>query len=464
MDYVDTLRYFMTFTAKKTIKKLLQLSIGLFLILVVGVIALNQFLIPIFERNQYPMLNSSQHRDIASYLPKPYVVLSGSMEPAIKTASVVFSVPKKTYNPGNIITFAQNGSTENLITHRIEFKSYPDGIDNAPVYITSGDANEEFDRWEVKNEDIVGRVFFSIPYVGYAVDFAKRPYGFLLLVIVPATIIIYEELKVLGREFYRFLKKFREDIRIKIFKQKGLRLVEPTARRGEIGKTYIDIKEQTINLSPKGQAFQRTSILIPVIGSALVLISFSTSFFFDIETSIGNIFGAADSFGPPLADHLVINEVMFDPPNSNACGSENDAEWLEIYNPTSISVNLDTWSVGDDLFTDDLPNVIIPAGGFAVVSDCTLANFNTIWSLPGSAVYIDLPNAIGNGLANGGEEIRLLNGVTLVDSVSYGTNTDAFSPSVVSPVSDHSIERDPDGVDTDTAADFVDRTTPTPGS
>lgn len=248
---------------------------------------------------------------------KPYVVQSGSMEPAIKTASVVFSIPQKSYNPGDVITFAQGGNYENLITHRIDFKLYPDGVENPPVYITSGDANEEFDRWEVINEDVVGKVVFSIPYLGYAVDFAKQPYGFILLVIVPATIVIYEELKVVGREVYKFLKKVREEIRIKVFVPKKASGPAsgpegwPTARRekeevglprGRFAKTYIEIDERTIDLTPNSlrlvEPMARTaSILLPVLGSALVLISLTASFFFDIELSTGNILGAANSFG-----------------------------------------------------------------------------------------------------------------------------------------------------------------------
>lgn len=209
--------------------------------------------------------------------------------------------------------------------------------------------------------------------------------------------------------------------------------------------------------------------LIMVLGLGFISYRLSYSFFSDSGNSTSNVFSAASVFPSPsptptpIANHLVINEVMFDPPNTNACGAENDAEWVEIYNPTSGSVNLDTWSVGDGNFTDDLPNVLLPAGGFAVVSDCAQASFNTIWALPGGVTYIELSGPVGNGLNNGGEHMRLFDGTTLIDDMSYGSNTDAFSPSVPAPVADHSIERDPDGIDTETASDFVDRTTPQPG-
>src|SRR4030042_1774281 len=143
-------------------------------------------------------------------LPKAYTVLSGSMEPAINVGSFVISKPSSFYSKGDIITFSLNGNKKNLITHRIEAKLFPDGVDKEPVYLTSGDANEDFDTGFVKNENIIGKVVFTVPYLGYFANFAKTPKGLLLLVIIPATIVIYEELKSLGSQFLRGVKKLRK--------------------------------------------------------------------------------------------------------------------------------------------------------------------------------------------------------------------------------------------------------------
>jgi len=460
--------------SKKLLKLISQVIIGTLLILGVVTIAFS-LILPILERNQHPILNSLQYRDIYSFLPKPYVVQSGSMEPAIKTASVVFSVPQKSYNPGDIITFAQGGNKEKLITHRIAFKLYPNGVENLPIYKTSGDANEEFDRWEVKPEDIVGRAVFSIPYLGYAVDFAKRPYGFLLLVIVPATIVIYEELKIVGREFFRFFRKVKEDIRIKIFKQ--FREKKQKVNEGEIGKTFINEEEWNINLSPKGETLRRSSIILPVLGSALVLISFSTSFFFDIETSIGNIFGAAESFCNQSQGHVVINEVFYDVDTlHNGQGSENDWEWVELYNPLSSTVNLTGWSIGTiggggDFETFTGSPSLGPCS-FAIVSPSTEAqledqtNDGGNWTIPDGTLFITLSDFIGdNGLNNGGDNVVLrASPSATIDTMSYGVDTSQLNPAATDVSSGHSLERSPDGFDTNAASDFVDRTTPTPGS
>jgi len=133
----------------------------------------------------------------------PYVVLSGSMEPAVKTGSVALVSPKKYgYALGDIVTFSRNG--EETVTHRISSLKNEAG---EITYETKGDANKTSDNGSIKRSQIVGSVLFSVPYIGYAVDFAKKPYGFIILVVIPATIIIYEEFKTIKRELAKMLKK-----------------------------------------------------------------------------------------------------------------------------------------------------------------------------------------------------------------------------------------------------------------
>jgi signal peptidase len=141
------------------------------------------------------LAGSTSLSEIKESIPKVYLIQSGSMEPAIKVASLVVSYPSKTYSPGDIVTFSK--SNGNTITHRVDFKLYENGLDNDPVFVTSGDANEEVDQGYVAKDDIAGKVVFTLPYAGYLVDFAKTPQGFILFVIVPATIVVYEEIRFL---------------------------------------------------------------------------------------------------------------------------------------------------------------------------------------------------------------------------------------------------------------------------
>jgi signal peptidase len=125
------------------------------------------------------------------------VVQSGSMAPAIKMGSLVIVKPANDYKIGEVITFGPYSKTKAPTTHRIyDIKV----VNGQPVYITKGDANNAPDTREITKRDVVGKVLFSIPYLGYAVAFAKKPLGFALIVIVPAVIIIVDEIKNIYKE------------------------------------------------------------------------------------------------------------------------------------------------------------------------------------------------------------------------------------------------------------------------
>ncbi|MEK7653403.1 MAG: signal peptidase I [Patescibacteria group bacterium] len=148
---------------------------------------------------------------LASILPvtggyKFFVVTSGSMEPTIHTGSLVLTKAETNYQVGDIITFGKASRLKQPTTHRI----FAQGDDlGAPVFTTKGDANNAPDREEIKNRDIIGKVVFSVPYVGYAVDAIKKPIGFILIIFIPAIIIIANELIKIFAEF----KKRRQVIK-----------------------------------------------------------------------------------------------------------------------------------------------------------------------------------------------------------------------------------------------------------
>ena len=222
------------------------------------------------------------------------IVTSGSMEPAVKTGSVVFTVKTDNYLPGDVVSFTIGEDSKNLITHRIIHKIYDTGLN--PTYLTSGDANEDLDTWTLTDKNIKGKVIFTVPHIGYVANFAKEPAGFILFVIVPATIVVYEELKLLISESVNQLKKA-----IKNLKQ----------------KTHL--KYRNINLLPEGTnkrfVLPKAAIAIPIFGAAIVFVSITGSFFSDWEKSLGNIFSAATSFQEPQPDFaLTSTEVILPSP------------------------------------------------------------------------------------------------------------------------------------------------------
>lgn len=128
-------------------------------------------------------------------------VLSGSMEPGIKTGSIISIQPDENttqYEKGDVITF--RGQDDMIITHRIL-----EVEENGQQYITKGDNNNGPDTQPVLAGDIIGHYTgLTIPFVGYVLDFVNSKIGALLLLVIPgigligyAVITIWRTLRVL---------------------------------------------------------------------------------------------------------------------------------------------------------------------------------------------------------------------------------------------------------------------------
>ncbi|HLE48786.1 MAG TPA: signal peptidase I [Patescibacteria group bacterium] len=367
----------------------------------------------------------NQLQSMQSILPRMYIVESGSMEPGVKVGSVVFVVKSENYVSGDVVTFDVSGRGKNVVTHRIAYKKFPDGIGKDPVFITKGDANEDLDSASVRPDQIIGKVQLAVPYVGYLANYAKKPWGFILLVIVPATILIYEELRSLISEIVKKIKNRK-------------------------GQAHAVDSERGV---------KKMFTFIPVFGAAIVMLSFSASFFSDTEGSLGNLFRAGE-WSPPtrIAQTLVINEVL---PDSSCSQGNTEAQWIELYNGYNFAVNPKNYKITDGTNTVDLVtanNLTIQPGEFLL-----LAHSSAIWN----SCYDDNGTQTGNlgGTLNidvGQLKLIDTNGTTVIDVTRWNVNGDAI------PSQNQSIERVPIGIDSVTGddfepSDFIVRERPTPG-
>lgn len=134
------------------------------------------------------------------------IVQSGSMEPAIKTGSIVIVKSIDEYSIGDVITFQRAGEKVS-VTHRIVETREVNGV---TIYETQGDANNVSDREGVVKKEIIGKVWFSIPYLGYIINFAKQPIGFILMIVIPSLAIISDEVKKIHKEVDK--KKEEENV------------------------------------------------------------------------------------------------------------------------------------------------------------------------------------------------------------------------------------------------------------
>ncbi|WP_449536946.1 signal peptidase I SipW [Ferdinandcohnia sp. Marseille-Q9671] len=118
-------------------------------------------------------------------------VLSGSMEPAIQTGSIIAITPTEDstiYKEGDVITYRSLDDPNVLITHRImEVQE----VDSSIQYITKGDNNDAKDTSPIPSSNVVGEYTdFTIPFVGYILDFVKSKIGTVLVIIVPGILLI----------------------------------------------------------------------------------------------------------------------------------------------------------------------------------------------------------------------------------------------------------------------------------
>lgn len=131
---------------------------------------------------------------------KFYTVLSGSMEPVIKTGSAVLVKPEAKYTINEIVTF-KDSNPRVPTTHRIvKVKEDPNGTS----YTTKGDANESSDLKLLSGEMILGKVLFSVPFVGYAVEFMKTKNGLIVMIVI-AAFIVFNEVTNVKKESSRLL-------------------------------------------------------------------------------------------------------------------------------------------------------------------------------------------------------------------------------------------------------------------
>jgi signal peptidase I len=116
-------------------------------------------------------------------------VLSGSMEPTFKTGSIIAIEPLQNTNDlkkGDIITFHLD--KDNLATHRI-IELIHSG--NQVIYKTKGDNNKNADQTPVVSQNVVAKYSgFTVPYMGYLIEFTKSKKGAVLLLVLPGLLLL----------------------------------------------------------------------------------------------------------------------------------------------------------------------------------------------------------------------------------------------------------------------------------
>lgn len=135
----------------------------------------------------------------------------------------------------------------------------------------------------------------------------------------------------------------------------------------------------------------------------------------------------ADSAGvviqlPPKLPRLVITEVL-----GNPAGTEGTQEFVELQNLDPEPASLTGMVIEDKTGSDVLPDVTVPAGGFAVVvPESFVLNEGKDPSPRETAVLVRVPGKIGSdGLSNSGEPVRLVKDGVVLSQYGGWVNTSA---------------------------------------
>lgn len=107
------------------------------------------------------------------------------------TGDLIIIKAQDTYQKNEVITFKD--TTDRTVTHRI-IEVFPG---DTTLFTTKGDANQDADTAEVPQDKVVGKVVQVIPKFGYVVQFIKSPWGFILCILTPGILIMYDEVRAI---------------------------------------------------------------------------------------------------------------------------------------------------------------------------------------------------------------------------------------------------------------------------
>ena len=146
-----------------------------------------------------------------------YVVLTGSMVPEIMPKDVVVTkkYDAKDLEQGDIITFMSSDDRLSgiIVTHRIKNKYY-DATTNKYTFQTKGDANNTEDFTLTEEANVIGKVVFKIPMLGYVQEILASKGGLIIVVLIPCLIILSYDIVKLAKNIKKSTKRSKSNLTV----------------------------------------------------------------------------------------------------------------------------------------------------------------------------------------------------------------------------------------------------------
>lgn len=114
----------------------------------------------------------------------PYTVLTGSMRPTYPpgTLVVVKPIDADRIRVGDVITYQLESGEPAVATHRVSEITH--NLAGETRFMTQGDANESADADPVRPVQVRGKLWYSVPYLGYVnnvISASQRQWAVLLV-------------------------------------------------------------------------------------------------------------------------------------------------------------------------------------------------------------------------------------------------------------------------------------------
>jgi signal peptidase I len=121
----------------------------------------------------------------------PYVIETSSMRPTLPPGTMVIVKPAapSAIAAGNVITYQIKSGDPTVVTHRVKAVGY-DGLGQVR-FKTQGDANDAMDKNWVLPEQIRGKEWYAIPYLGHVAFWVDGSARSLVLGLVIVALIGY---------------------------------------------------------------------------------------------------------------------------------------------------------------------------------------------------------------------------------------------------------------------------------
>lgn len=147
------------------------------------------------------------------------IVRSSSMEPVMPAGALALMLPiaPEEVEVGDIIAYEAPLDRDVTISHRVvEVRA-----DEALSFVTKGDAVEEADPFLLPAGNVLGKVVFDIPYLGYVansvIGYVRTQLGFVFLVCVPMGVLVASAVRDVNR------LSSRRERRVKLWRERQQR-------------------------------------------------------------------------------------------------------------------------------------------------------------------------------------------------------------------------------------------------